>query len=563
MQVDLARVAGRETYFISRDCSFEDYNFSTSGDYDSVKLSTQVREHNDEPETGAIDMEPQGAPRARLTQWNEAESKHVTLEDETGTSTPSNQKEAELWGDDEPARTACYNYAHERSLSHVDAKLFYQRHKIETKQETEGLTSSRRSRTVSSSVNFDLDRLSRAASTASTSRHSEQAQVRKDHTAKSPRTFELSSRDDSTSNLEISSSDLTNVGLHVSPQGQETSGEGSDMAEISLKYRTTGIEAEVATVGVESSDIAPEMRSICTSIKRVQELRQKYIGLSLQGLEDNPKDGPGWAIYPPPPEPVWDDVRNRPRSVGSGNNSLANSKVLSLDHTQSRSSLQNLSGPATAQQVPSQQVPSSPARRPRKLGQDIGEDFELSDFFPLPGEDGEMIFKLDSGSVYQVYENSKAEQMDTPVYEIPTLRDFYMDLEYIIEVSSDGPSKSFAFRALDILEGKYNLYFLVNTYEETAICKRVPHRDFYNVRKVDTHVHHSACMNQKHLLRFIKSRMKRSPDEIVMFRDGKHLTLAEVFESINLTAYDLSIDTLDMHVGVNYFLVHSSFVSNL
>ena len=38
------------------------------------------------------------------------------------------------------------------------------------------------------------------------------------------------------------------------------------------------------------------------------------------------------------------------------------------------------------------------------------------------------------------------------------------------------------------------------------------HSDFYNVRKVDTHVHHSSSMNQKHLLRFIKSKMKRSPD---------------------------------------------------
>jgi hypothetical protein len=37
-------------------------------------------------------------------------------------------------------------------------------------------------------------------------------------------------------------------------------------------------------------------------------------------------------------------------------------------------------------------------------------------------------------------------------------------------------------------------------------------RDFYNVRKVDTHVHHSSSMNQKHLLRFIKSKMKRSPN---------------------------------------------------
>ncbi len=33
----------------------------------------------------------------------------------------------------------------------------------------------------------------------------------------------------------------------------------------------------------------------------------------------------------------------------------------------------------------------------------------------------------------------------------------------------------------------------------------------------------------------------------MIHRDGKDLTLQEVFESLNLTAYDLSIDTLDMH----------------
>jgi AMP deaminase len=47
--------------------------------------------------------------------------------------------------------------------------------------------------------------------------------------------------------------------------------------------------------------------------------------------------------------------------------------------------------------------------------------------------------------------------------------------------------------------------------------------------------------------------MKKYPDEIVLYRDGKHLTLAEVFESINLTAYDLSIDTLDMHAHKDSF----------
>jgi AMP deaminase len=83
--------------------------------------------------------------------------------------------------------------------------------------------------------------------------------------------------------------------------------------------------------------------------------------------------------------------------------------------------------------------------------------------------------------------------------------------------------------------------------------KQVPHRDFYNVRKVDTHVHLSSCMNQKHLLRFIKGKLRSSPSEVVIFRDGKHLTLAQVFQSLGMTAYDLSIDTLDMHAHRDSF----------
>lgn len=73
------------------------------------------------------------------------------------------------------------------------------------------------------------------------------------------------------------------------------------------------------------------------------------------------------------------------------------------------------------------------------------------------------------------------------------------------------------------------------------------------VRKVDTHVHHTACMNQKHLLNFIKAKLKNSPDERVIIRDGKELTLKEVFESLKLTAYDLSVDTLDMHADYTTF----------
>lgn len=66
-------------------------------------------------------------------------------------------------------------------------------------------------------------------------------------------------------------------------------------------------------------------------------------------------------------------------------------------------------------------------------------------------------------------------------------------------------------------------------------------------------MHHSACMHQKHLLRFIKSKLRKECDELVIFRDGKYLTLAEVFESLDLTGYDLNVDTLDMHADKNIF----------
>ncbi|KIJ06736.1 hypothetical protein PAXINDRAFT_103249, partial [Paxillus involutus ATCC 200175] len=47
--------------------------------------------------------------------------------------------------------------------------------------------------------------------------------------------------------------------------------------------------------------------------------------------------------------------------------------------------------------------------------------------------------------------------------------------------------------------------------------------------------------------------MKRSSHDVVIFRDGAELTLEQVFQSLKLSAYDLSIDTLDMHAHQDSF----------
>ncbi|KAM9350584.1 AMP deaminase 2 isoform 2-T2 [Symphorus nematophorus] len=144
----------------------------------------------------------------------------------------------------------------------------------------------------------------------------------------------------------------------------------------------------------------------------------------------------------------------------------------------------------------------------------------------------------------------KSTELDLPY---PDLQDYIADMNVMMALIINGPVKSFCYRRLQYLSSKFQMHILLNEMKELAAQKKVPHRDFYNIRKVDTHIHASSCMNQKHLLRFIKRAMKKYPKEIVHVERGKGQTLMEVFESMNLTAFDLSVDTLDMHADRNTF----------
>ena len=244
-----------------------------------------------------------------------------------------------------------------------------------------------------------------------------------------------------------------------------------------------------------------ELINIYKDIDWCLKTRRKYMSLSIQDEVENPKNQSGWKIYPDPPKPFWKKADN----------------------------------------YYEKKMPENPNSVP-------GSSFEFSKC-DIPGPDNDHDFFLNSEDVF-IPINLKSKM---PISYIPTIKDFYVDMERIVSIASDGPTKSFAFKRLEFLEAKWNLYYLLNDHEEASESKRNPHRDFYNVRKVDTHVHHSACMNQKHLLRFIKHKMRQNSDEMVIKRDGKILTLNQVFDSLHLTAYDLSIDTLDMHAHRDTF----------
>ncbi|XP_072379664.1 AMP deaminase 2 isoform X2 [Diabrotica undecimpunctata] len=167
--------------------------------------------------------------------------------------------------------------------------------------------------------------------------------------------------------------------------------------------------------------------------------------------------------------------------------------------------------------------------------------------------DTDHTFKNCSG-VYNVYMNKEDMENNKPCnYEYPDVITFTDDFYTMCNMIADGPLKSFCYRRLTYLSSKFQLHVLLNELRELASQKAVPHRDFYNIRKVDTHIHAASCMNQKHLLRFIKKTLKNNAEEVVSVTKGVPMTLRQVFQSMNLTTYDLTVDMLDVHADRNTF----------
>ncbi|TRY71988.1 hypothetical protein TCAL_03957 [Tigriopus californicus] len=220
--------------------------------------------------------------------------------------------------------------------------------------------------------------------------------------------------------------------------------------------------------------------------------------------------------------------------------------------------------PPLPQQLPPLKMPAKPfvmPRAPPPSAADLAEMAGETSYHPIHPpkstsnpwdidviEDCGYEIRLEKG-VFQLY--NEGARLD---YEYPDLGKFIKDMHLLCALIADGPLKSFCYRRLSYLSSKFQLHVLLNELRELAAQKAVAHRDFYNVRKVDTHIHAASCMNQKHLLRFIKKALKTEADTFVCkTKEGTDMTLKQVFTSMNLTAYDLTVDMLDVHADRNTF----------
>ncbi|XP_061100488.1 AMP deaminase 3 isoform X2 [Conger conger] len=193
------------------------------------------------------------------------------------------------------------------------------------------------------------------------------------------------------------------------------------------------------------------------------------------------------------------------------------------------------------------------------------EDEILPEICPCPrdGEDPYSMEDIPANLDYQlqmkdgivnVYDTPEALKLNQPhSLPYPDLETFAIDLSHVLAMIADGPTKTYCHRRLNFLGSKFYLHEMLNEMAELKELKSVPHRDFYNVRKVDTHIHAAACMNQKHLLQFIKTTCKTEADRVVLEKKGQKMTLKEVFEKLSMDPYDLTVDSLDVHAGRQTF----------
>lgn len=135
----------------------------------------------------------------------------------------------------------------------------------------------------------------------------------------------------------------------------------------------------------------------------------------------------------------------------------------------------------------------------------------------------------------------------------PGRREFCRDYRFVVELCRAGEAVTLCFRRLENLRHGFMVYRNLLSGREKREQMSSSHSDYYRVVKVDTHVHHSACMNSKHLLNFLRRKLEDNSSETVHVQAGTAYTLGDVLQDMRITKDNLLIDVLDTHATDTFF----------
>ena len=170
----------------------------------------------------------------------------------------------------------------------------------------------------------------------------------------------------------------------------------------------------------------------------------------------------------------------------------------------------------------------------------------LKDIPPMPKLDHANLYVNDEG-VYEVKIGDKLVGDKT----LNSL-EFLHDLSEMVAQIHKSINKSLAHNRLQILDEKFKIHRLNYSEKEHYETQEIVHRDFYNCRKVDTHIHFAACMRAKQLLRFIVEKIEKDGDRPVIYdkNEKRMITLSEICQMIDVNSKDINLDSLNVQVNL-------------
>jgi len=177
---------------------------------------------------------------------------------------------------------------------------------------------------------------------------------------------------------------------------------------------------------------------------------------------------------------------------------------------------------------------------------DVNDPFS----FELPKSQGYSL-KMVDGVVHAYKDAAMTEEVDL---NYCNREEFITDHEHLTKLVNNGTCKSFSWRRLKMLQAKFEMYSLNNDLKENEELKAVHYRDFYNVRKVDTHIHAAGSMNTKHFLTFVRNAFKTEGDRpVIQDKEKGLMTLNDILGELGIQADDITTDMLDMQTDRNTF----------
>jgi AMP deaminase len=131
---------------------------------------------------------------------------------------------------------------------------------------------------------------------------------------------------------------------------------------------------------------------------------------------------------------------------------------------------------------------------------------------------------------------------------------FVKDLLLIMDGVYANSVASFCYKRIKFLEQKYKMHEIFNHQYETTDQKAIRSKDFYNVFKVDTHIHHAAAMSAKHLLTFIKTKLDKEGDiHVNKLPNGTKIRLSDYFNEAGLKSSEISLNILDVQADKSMY----------